>query len=266
MKYVNILLERRNSNVECIKQMYIGLEKMQMRNNSDLFNCIMDTYNQRTVSTLDKFHTVENALINLDCFFWVELLQSCKIRDYMDYQAYTDMCNMFNTRNKEREIPFDFDHVHGFLQTIINNKDTIFASKIEGLLLSLDKGYKSNQGNNLSAVLVLNAPSYANDLGWEKVNILKDLRYSLQQIYNLPLDVTDTQNLVYACKGYDWESIDHDLIRMKSFKNGNVHIHLSDIVYIKFNEILALLNKNILDYDTSKVKRKTYKYNGDLIT
>ncbi len=265
MGYVAKLIKRRDENVECIKTIFVGLEKMDLKYNSDLLNCIVKTYNDRTISSLDVFYKLEDALINIDCLFWTDMLESVKIRDYMDYTSYKDMLSMFRTRNKDKNIPFDTEHVIGFLETLLMNKDTIFASKIEGLLLSLDKGYKSNQGNHLSAVLVLNAPSYDRSLGYEKVDIFKDLRYSIRQIYKLPLDVSDTQDLIYQAKGdEDWCSIDHDLIRMKSFKNGNVHIHLSDIVYEKINDILYILNKNILEYDTSKVKRKTYKYKGDL--
>lgn len=265
LKYVNLIISRHEKNAKCINLMYDGLDLMEMQYNSDMMNCTIRRYNDHSMSSIDVYFKREEALINLDCMSWLELMEISKIREYMDYTAYSDMCDMFKTRNKEKNIPFDYEHVMGFLESILNNKDTIFASKIEGLLLNLDKGYKSNQGNSLSAVLVLNAPSFSNNLGYEKVNLLKDLRYSIRQIYKLPLDVKDTQDLIYEAKGDDcWCPLDHDLIRIKSFKNGNVHIHLSDVVYEKINEILYIVNKNILDHDTSKVKRKTYKYKGDL--
>lgn len=263
--FVEKLIKRHDDNVECVKTIFEGLKKMNMQYNSDMLNCIVKTYNNRTISSGDVFYTVEEAIVNVDCYFWCEMLDVVKIREYMDYTAYKDMLNMFRTRNKEKNIPFDHEHVIGFLETLLSNKDMIFASRIEGLLNSLDKGYKSNQGNQLSGVLVLNAPSYEHNLGYEKVNIIKDLRQAIQQLFKLEIDVMDTQNLIYACKGdEDWCPIDQDLMRMKAFKNGNVHLHLSDVVYEKINEVLYHLNKNILDYDTSKLKRKPYKFKGVL--
>jgi hypothetical protein len=103
------------------------------------------------------------------------------------------------------------------------------------------------------------------------INIFsKDIiRVGLMDLYTLDIIDNSIRRLIYSDIEYntfggDWHSVDDDLIRIKRFKNANVHILLSDKVYDKLNEIIAIVNKNILPEDCKRIRKKTYKYEGEL--
>lgn len=262
--YLNQLIKRRNTQLDGINTIYDGIDKIYNKKDFDIIKSIIKT--NEHLSSLTTFYSREDAILNNDCIYWDEFLNNSKLREIMDYNTYQELLNRFKTRNKENHIPFDKEHIYSFIDTILMNRHTIFATKLHNALLQLDKGYKSNQGNRLNGVLVFNSYSYERHLNYTKVQIIDDIRSSLRQVLNIEeLNAsTKTMELLKSCQGDDWCDFDYGLLKIKYFLNGNVHIHLSDLAYNTINTVLYHLNKNVLDYDTSLIKRKPYVYKGKL--
>lgn len=210
-----------------------------------------------------KFHTREDSLMNLDCVYWEKLLDDSNIRQLMPYTEYSELLGKFKTRNKEGHIPFNKDTVSSFIEKLSNSKPLLFANKVNHVLNELDYNYKNNQGSMLPAMFILHT-SYSNFPSWQNCEKIDDLRYSIRQIYQMDLEFEKTQQFFSSHFDGAWHSIDNDLIRLKRFKNGNVHILLSDKVYDKLNEVIALINKNIIPESCKKIRKKTYKFEGEI--
>ncbi len=252
------LIERRDSDYFNLDSMYNHLEALNLRE-CETCNIMIN----KRVLINGEFHSREDALMNLDCTYWVKLLEDSKIRDLMPYTEFCDLIDNFKTRNKEKYIPFNYETVSSFISRLIDSKPVLFANKVNTLLGELDYTYKNNRGSMIPAMMILKT-SYSIFPSWQNCQLIDDLRFSLRQIYGLDLSFEKTQEFFSYHDAGDWHSVDDDLIRIKRFKNANVHILLSDKVYDKLNEIIAIVNKNILPEDCKRIRKKTYKYEGEL--
>lgn len=263
---VKRIIKSRNNAVESIIKINTELNKIEMAE----YYLIASIVNfNRASTTLRTFYSLEDQLLNIDCIYWLSILEMSKVREYMDYTSYTDMCSVFKTRNKDKHITFDEDNVIKFLNTLMFNKDNIFATKIQNLIFSLSSEYKYNQGNALSAVMVISCranfsgKAYVN---YEQKQLLNDFRYAVRQMFNLETlheEIKKDELIDHAERG-EWLSCEHDLFRFKVFNNANIHLHLSDVLYAKICGMLSILNPKAIAFDGSKVKRKYYVYKGDL--
>lgn len=250
------LIESRNNDHDNLVMLYSHLEALRLR------ECDIHGILVQQLMLNAKFHTCEDAVLNLDCLYWVKLLDNSKIKELMPYKEYSDLVTLFKTRNKENHIPFNKETVDSFINKIIDNKPLLFANKVNCVMQDLDWNYKNNRGSMLPPLLILKT-SYSILPSWESCAKVDDLRYSICQIYGLDLNFDKTLDVLSGNQAGEWISVENDLLRIKRFKNANLHVLLSDVVYDKLNEIISLVNVNILSEDTKKLRKKTYKYNGE---
>lgn len=246
------LIENHDKDLVNLNLMYDGIENMWMRE-CELTNIVLEN---RILN--GKFFARDDALLNLDCHYWVKFLDDSKIRDLMPYTEYVDLLGKFKTRDKNNHIPFNEITVTAFIEKLIDSKPLLFANKVNTLLGELDYSYKNNQGSMLPAMMILQT-SYAILPSWQNSQKIDDLRYSLRQIYGMSLEFEKTDKVFQYNDAGVWVSLDDDLIRIKRFKNANAHILLSDVAYDKLNEIISLVNSNILPESCKKIRKKTYK-------
>lgn len=246
------LIDNHDKDLLNLNLMYDGIENMWLRE-CEITNIILD---KQILN--GKFFEREDALLNLDCHYWVKFLDDSKIRDLMPYTEYVDLLGKFKTRDKNNHIPFNEITVTAFIEKLIDSKPLLFANKVNTLLGELDYSYKNNQGSMLPAMMILET-NYAILPSWQNSQKIDDLRYSLRQIYGMELDFEKTDKVFQYNEAGQWVSLDDDLIRIKRFKNANAHILLSDVAYDKLNEIISLVNSNILPESCKKIRKKTYK-------
>lgn len=246
------LIDNHDKDLLNLNLMYDGIENMWLRE-CEITNIILD---KQILN--GKFFEREDALLNLDCHYWVKFLDDSKIRDLMPYTEYVDLLGKFKTRDKNNHIPFNEITVTAFIEKLIDSKPLLFANKVNTLLGELDYSYKNNQGSMLPAMMILHT-SYALLPSWQNSQKIDDLRYSLRQIYGMSLEFEKTDKVFQYNDAGVWVSLDDDLIRIKRFKNANAHILLSDVAYDKLNEIISLVNSNILPESCKKIRKKTYK-------
>lgn len=246
------LIDNHDKDLLNLNLMYDGIENMWLRE-CEITNIILD---KQILN--GKFFEREDALLNLDCHYWVKFLDDSKIRDLMPYTEYVDLLGKFKTRDKNNHIPFNEITVTAFIEKLIDSKPLLFANKVNTLLGELDYSYKNNQGSMLPAMMILET-NYAILPSWQNSQKIDDLRYSLRQIYGMSLEFEKTDKVFQYNNAGVWVSLDDDLIRVKRFKNANAHILLSDVAYDKLNEIISLVNSNILPESCKKIRKKTYK-------
>lgn len=246
------LIDNHDKDLLNLNLMYDGIENMWLRE-CEITNIILD---KQILN--GKFFEREDALLNLDCHYWVKFLDDSKIRDLMPYTEYVDLLGKFKTRDKNNHIPFNEITVTAFIEKLIDSKPLLFANKVNTLLGELDYSYKNNQGSMLPAMMILET-NYSILPSWQNSQKIDDLRYSLRQIYGMSLEFEKTDKVFQYNDAGVWVSLDDDLIRVKRFKNANAHILLSDVAYDKLNEIISLVNSNILPESCKKIRKKTYK-------
>lgn len=246
------LIDNHDKDLLNLNLMYDGIENIWLRE-CEITNIILD---KQILN--GKFFEREDALLNLDCHYWVKFLDDSKIRDLMPYTEYVDLLGKFKTRDKNNHIPFNEITVTAFIEKLIDSKPLLFANKVNTLLGELDYSYKNNQGSMLPAMMILET-NYSILPSWQNSQKIDDLRYSLRQIYGMSLEFEKTDKVFQYNDAGVWVSLDDDLIRVKRFKNANAHILLSDVAYDKLNEIISLVNSNILPESCKKIRKKTYK-------
>lgn len=255
------MVQNRDSDRQNMIDIYAKFDALNIE---DCFLMASIVKSRKSYISLQERQCEEDALLNLDCVYWVKLLEKTNIREYMDYTAYEDMLTKFKTRDKDNHIVFSANNVFNFIDALLMNRHTMYATKIKGIIDSLSGSYKTNQGNSLSAVFILNSPSYTNAIGWEKLQMIDDLRDAVNQMFNLPKNEEKLNAFIYGFNVGEWYDLDSGLLRIKRYGNGNVHLHLSDLVYDKIVDIYSHLAIKILDVDYSKTKRKTFKFVGNL--
>lgn len=247
------LIDNRNNDYNNLSSLYDHLEAIRLTD-SEICNIIID----KKVLLNGKFQEREDALLNLECTYWVKLLEDSKIRDLMPYVEYTKLLNIFKTRNKEKYIPFTEKSVTGFIENLINSKPILFANKVNSIICNLDYDFKNNNGSMIPALMILKT-NYSTFPSWENCQKIDDLRYSIRQILQLDLKFNKTQNVFQENYDNEWISVDDDYLRIKRFKNANAHVLLSEEIYDKLNEVVSLVNKNIIPQNCKNIRKKTYK-------
>lgn len=247
------LIDNRNKDYSNLSSLYDHLEAIRLTD-SEICNIIID----KRVLLNGQFQEREDALLNLECTYWVKLLEDSKIRDLMPYVEYTKLLNSFKTRNKEKYIPFTEKSVTGFIENLINSKPILFANKVNSIIYNLDYDFKNNNGSMIPALMILKT-NYSIFPSWENCQKIDDLRYSIRQILQLDLKFNKTQNVFQENDDNEWISVDDDYLRIKRFKNGNAHVLLSEEIYDKLNEVVSLVNKNIIPQNCKNIRKKTYK-------
>ncbi len=255
------MIEKRDSDRQNMIDIYAKFDALNIE---DCFLMASIVKTRKSYISLQERQCEEDALLNLDCVYWVKLLEKTNVREYMDYTAYEDMLTKFKTRDKDNHIIFSANNVFNFIDALLMNRHTMYATKIKGIIDNLSGSYKTNQGNSLSAVFILNSPSYSNAIGWEKLQMIDDLRDAVNQMFNLPKNEEKLNAFIYGYNVGEWYDLDSGLLRIKRYGNGNVHLHLSDLVYDKIVDVYSHLAIKILDVDYSKTKRKTFKFVGNL--
>lgn len=251
------LIDQRNKDYDSLDKMYDHIDSLHLRD-CEIFNIILN----KKVILNAEFHSREDALMNLDCTYWVKFLEDTKIRELMPYSEYSELLDNFKCRNKEKHIPFSEVAVHGFVERLINSKPILFAHKVNSVMKELDHTYKHNSGSMLPIKMILSTRA-ATFPGWYACSKIDDLRFSIRQIYGLDLDFQKTTDVFLYNDVGEWISVEGDLLRIKRFQNANVHIQLSDVVYQKLNEIISLVNENLLPETGKNIRKNTYKYEGD---
>ncbi|EDK9786301.1 DNA modification methylase [Salmonella enterica subsp. enterica serovar Give] len=134
---------------------------------------------------------------------------------------------------------------------LLNDRHKYLSERVYGLFKALSPAHKTNKTNGFSERLII-----ANCISefWRdsvSVNYLKedyidDLRVMLHFFAHKEfITINRTTEMLSAayrandCQTGDWMNVDGNLMRVKMFKNGNVHFEIHPDVAWKLNEVLA---------------------------
>jgi len=86
---------------------------------------------------------------------------------------------------------------------------------------------------------------------------IDDVRYACRQLFGYSLNFTKVAELK---NNYgQWQSVDHNLLRLKFYENRNCHIWLNSLVHIRLNQVLNILYPDQVGFkENVKTKRKAF--------
>ncbi|EIQ2385648.1 DUF4942 domain-containing protein [Salmonella enterica] len=134
---------------------------------------------------------------------------------------------------------------------LLNDRHKYLSERVYGLFKALSPAHKTNKTNGFSERLIIaNCISEfwrdSVSVNYRKEDYIDDLRVMLHFFAHKEfITINRTTEMLSAayrandCQTGDWMNVDGNLMRVKMFKNGNVHFEIHPDVAWKLNEVLA---------------------------
>ncbi|WP_162816126.1 DUF4942 domain-containing protein [Escherichia coli] len=134
---------------------------------------------------------------------------------------------------------------------LLNDRHKYLSERVYGLFKALSPAHKTNKTNGFSERLIIAdcISDFWRDsvsVNYRKEDYIDDLRVMLHFFAHKEfITINRTAEMLSAayrandCQTGDWMNVDGNLMRVKMFKNGNVHFEIHPDVAWKLNEVLA---------------------------
>ncbi|EBC2960934.1 DUF4942 domain-containing protein [Salmonella enterica subsp. enterica serovar Oranienburg] len=134
---------------------------------------------------------------------------------------------------------------------LLNDRHKYLSERVYGLFKALSPAHKTNKTNGFSERLIIaNCISEfwrdSVSVNYRKEDYIDDLRVMLHFFAHKEfITINRTTEMLSAayrandCQTGDWMNVDGNMMRVKMFKNGNVHFEIHPDVAWKLNEVLA---------------------------
>ncbi|WBM72969.1 DUF4942 domain-containing protein (plasmid) [Buttiauxella sp. WJP83] len=134
---------------------------------------------------------------------------------------------------------------------MLNDRHKYLSERVYGLFKALSPSHKTNKTYGFSERLIIancitDFWNSSVSLNYRKEDYIDDLRVMLHFFAHKEfITISRTTEMFSAayranyCKTGDWLNVDGNLMRVKMFKNGNVHFEIHPDVAWKLNEVLA---------------------------
>lgn len=134
---------------------------------------------------------------------------------------------------------------------LLNDRHKYLSERVYGLFKALSPARKTNKTNGFSERLIIAdcISDFWRDsvsVNYRKEDYIDDLRVMLHFFAHKEfITINRTAEMLSAayrandCQTGDWMNVDGNLMRVKMFKNGNVHFEIHPDVAWKLNEVLA---------------------------
>jgi hypothetical protein len=177
----------------------------------------------------------------LDAAYWSRALELTNVFDLMPQDRRSEWQSVI----RECKAPaFDEVAVLSTLSDMIASKYKYFAERVDAVFGSLSKTHLTNQPEGFAARLILSSVVNDDYVSSEKGGYIHDLRCVIARLMGRsePSWVMNSGLFKALSRKYgEFLPIDGGVIRMKLFKNGNVHIEIGPDMAWKLNTVLSSL-------------------------
>lgn len=183
----------------------------------------------------------DSAVAALDSHFWDKALRLTGVFDLMPQARRTEWTN---TIRDCKTPPFVDVAVRSTLKDMVCNGFKFFAERVDGVFSSLSRSHITNRPEGFSSRLILNAVFCDGSLNSEKSGYINDLRCVIARLMGRAETKCGMSHSLFSVmsKSYgEWMPVDAGVLRMKLFKNGNVHIEIGPDMAWRLNVVLASL-------------------------
>jgi hypothetical protein len=146
---------------------------------------------------------------------------------------------------------FKMETVVPTMVTLLNDRHKYLVERVHGLFMALSPHHKTNSKFGFSEKMIISyvITDFWNDsisTNYHTEGYIDDLRVLLHFFAHKEItSVAPTRNVLSALYRENkemntWYNIDGNLLRVKMFKNGNLHLHVHPDVAWKLNEVLAI--------------------------
>jgi hypothetical protein len=197
------------------------------------FNSAMRNVDTSFSHVPESFFDTEKALKALDAFYWQKALAATDVYQSMPQVRRTEWTN---TISKQTTPPFELKLVAYTLFDLLNSRFKFFAERVDGVFRALSKSHVSQVPQGFTSKLILG------EMTTEKAGYIDDLRRVIARIQGDP-EPSDcyTNNVLKRLERMTgvWAELDGGSLRIKYFKNGNVHVEVGREMAWRLNSVLA---------------------------
>lgn len=180
-------------------------------------------------------YSVEGAMGHLNGFYWRTLLEMTDVSDYMPYERKKEWESQINSGNAPA---FEEATVRSTLQSMLVQRSTFFAERVDGVFRALSKTHITNSPAGFTSRFII-------DNAESKSGYLSNLRVVISRFMGQPeTTVRNGYSLLRMLSKRPgvWHFVDGAALRIKMFKVGTAHVEVHPEIAARLNSLLALLH------------------------
>lgn len=231
-------------------------------------------------STVETLFNLEGAIAHLNAAFWSKAMHLTDVLDVMPQarrdewhaQIQNPLGEKKSHYSDEWKVPpipeFNDENVRGTLMSLLAQRDTFFAERVDGIFRSLSKTHVTNapEGFNRRMILsyVTDTYSYCNS----KAGVINDLRCVIAKFMGREEPSWDaTGKLVRYARSRrgEWISVDGGAMRLRCYAVGTAHLEVHPDMAWRLNCVLAKLHPQAIPSqfrERPKKRAKDYQLIG----
>ena len=240
---VQKLIEEHQIAKQAMIGIYENLEKIKL----DSYQ-IIEALTYKAYSS--AFHTLDKALKKISDQYWRKLEELLKLEHFISRKEHEELLSKI-AKGEIQE--FNYENVNQFLTQIWSTRHFAYARKIDSLFSGLNRDYKANLGAGINPYIIIQKEKYYSSFNRDKA--IYEVRFIARQLFGLSIDFNADINSIYH---YDWHSIDHNLLKVKFYSNGNCHIWFNQCLIERINSILNILYPDQIGTGKYKHKRRAF--------
>lgn len=234
-----------------------------------------------TSSTVESLFNLEGAIAHLNASFWSKAMQLTDVLDVMP-QARRDEWHAqirnplgekkdrYSKEWKVQPIPeFNDENVRGTLMSLLAQRETFFAERVDGIFRSLSKTHVTNAPEGFNRRMILaNVTDSWGTYASSRAGTINDLRCVIAKFMGREEPSWDATGGVvkYArSRRGEWIAVDGGAIRIRCYAVGTAHLEVHPDMAWRLNCVLAQLYPLAIPSqfrERPKKKAKEYKLIG----
>lgn len=199
--------------------------------------------------TATALFDVGPAIRSLDAFYWSQAMQLTDCLELMP----AGMRNEWNAQISDNKTPpFEPESVRATLETMISQRASFFAERVDGIFRALSEVHLTNQPEAFSKRMIISwvIGSYGH-INNDRANYIHDLRCVIARFMGRDeprsnMTYNDLSRIVRANGHGQWHSFDGGSIRIRLYKIGTAHLEVHKDMAYRLNQVLAFKNPSAI--------------------
>ena len=232
-------------------------------------------------STVETLFNLEGAIAQLNASFWSKAMQLTDVLDVMPQarrdewhaQIQNPLGEKKDRDSKEWKVPpipeFNDENVRGTLMSLLAQRETFFAERVDGIFRSLSKTHVTNAPEGFNRRMILaNVTDSWGTYTTSRAGTINDLRCVIAKFMGREEPGWDATGSVikYARRRRgEWIDVDGGAIRIRCYAIGTAHLEVHPDMAWRLNCVLAQLYPLAIPSqfrERPKKKAKDYKLIG----
>lgn len=215
-------------------------------------------YTSRGINLSD--FDLSTAIASLNAAYWCEAI---KLTDVLECMPQARRKEWNDSIHKHQTPAFDEDTVRSTLQSMLLQRETFFAERVDGIFRALSGTHVTNCPEGFGRRMII--ANVFDELGYANSNpsgVIHDLRVVIAKFMGRDAErASATGPVLRAARKIPgtWLSLDGGALRIRAFKVGTAHLEVHPSLAWRLNQVLAHLYPHAIPSNFRKKPRKEPK-------